>query len=551
VSSPGMGIVAGILLCVSLALVGFPVVYALVRCVRWMIRDSEPVGGAAHVMGFGALVGRTVLAVGTVGVVSCVLAIPAAWVMSRGGRRAGRMVVVVAVPLMLPNYLAYAGWGLVRGPRTMIGDWLASGTNVQAEWKTTIASHVIAVWGLALWVWPLAAYIMAVYLRRVTPDILDGLRLDGGRARGRWAVVARLSLPGLVASVVVVMLVMLGSVVPLDVAQVETFSIHLLRLVTQRQHIEEAWIAGWPVYVVAVVGACVMSRQLCRWSPVSEEAGEDARAGGQWASRVVWLVWGLAVVAPMGLFVYNMREPPGPLTVARIMYLSGQFWRECVPSVVTSAWVGGMVACGGVGMMLATWLVSSRLGLVAGRDERGWVEHRVVRGAMWVTAATMFLGGLMPGTLIGSAINRAWNSSAVPPWLGASQMIVPVAHLARFGYIAVLVGWWVAREESAERRDLRRVDGATGMLGWLRACLAAQWQPVVGTAVLLFVLSFHEIEATVQVQQPGQHALAQQLLDWLHMARDENLAAAAVNLLGLSGVLGLLVGWLLRPRRER
>lgn len=544
---------AAALLGAAAVIAGVPLAHALARCVAWLAREpGQAAADAADGLRFPGLLMRTALAVGSIGVIACLMAAPAAWVLSRGGKRAAIVAGFVAVPLMLPSYLAYAGWGLVRGPRTLIGDWLASGTNAQAEWKTTAAGHAIAVWGLALWAWPLAAYVLSASLRRITPDLLDALRLDGGAPWRRWAVLLRLSGRGVAVSIGVVMLVMLGSVVPLDVAQVQTFSIHLLRLVTQRQHIEEAWIAGWPVYVVALTVAVMVGQRVQARPAVSEEPAVSDRRPGPVAVALVAGVWCLAVMAPMGLFLHNMREPPGPLTVERIAHLSRSFWRECESAILASAGIAGAVGVLGLVLMLLTWMLLGGAWCVpaSGRSRWGNGMNRLVRAVPGVVAGLFLVAGLVPGTLIGSAVNRAWNSWWAPGSIGSSQALVVLAHLARFGSVALLLGWWFARQETAELRDLRHIDGATGVGGWSRTSLAAQWPVVPGAFVLLFVLSFHEIEATVQVQQPGRQALAQQLLDWLHMARDENLAAAAVNLLGLTGGLGLMAGWLLYPRRS-
>jgi ABC-type spermidine/putrescine transport system permease subunit II len=67
---------------------------------------------------------------------------------------------------------------------------------------------------------------------------------------------------------------------------------------------------------------------------------------------------------------------------------------------------------------------------------------------------------------------------------------------------------------------------------------------VVGVGLAIAALSVHEMESTVFVLPPGMSNLAQQLLDYLHYARDEQLSAAAINLLGSGVVIALVAGWL-------
>jgi ABC-type spermidine/putrescine transport system permease subunit II len=87
---------------------------------------------------------------------------------------------------------------------------------------------------------------------------------------------------------------------------------------------------------------------------------------------------------------------------------------------------------------------------------------------------------------------------------------------------------------------MRDLDGARSLGAWLTVTLRPQWAPVVGLGLAIAALSFHEIESTVLVLPPGLANLPQQLLDYLHYARDEQLSAAAVNLLSLGALVALL-----------
>jgi len=111
----------------------------------------------------------------------------------------------------------------------------------------------------------------------------------------------------------------------------------------------------------------------------------------------------------------------------------------------------------------------------------------------------------------------------------------------------------VAGREPRELRDLREVDGAGGLTGWVAAWAIPNWGAWVGAALAAAILSFHEIEAGVLLRPPGAPNLAQQLLDWLHFSRDDRLAAAATNVMGFGIIVAYLAGYLLagiRPGRR-
>jgi hypothetical protein len=124
--------------------------------------------------------------------------------------------------------------------------------------------------------------------------------------------------------------------------------------------------------------------------------------------------------------------------------------------------------------------------------------------------------------------------------------VVVLGHLARFGFVAVLAGWWLARTEGRELREMRVMDGG-GARGWVEAGLWPRAGLVAGVGVACGLLSFHEIEATVMLQPPTSMGggFAWKVLQALHFAREEDLVPAMLIVmvvgLGLAlGVVGLM-----------
>ena len=79
--------------------------------------------------------------------------------------------------------------------------------------------------------------------------------------------------------------------------------------------------------------------------------------------------------------------------------------------------------------VLAAWM----WGALGGR---GWMR--------WVGVAALvalLFSGLTPGILVGIAEVRAWNRGAFS-WVGDSLAIVVLGHVARFGMVGALAGWW-------------------------------------------------------------------------------------------------------------
>lgn len=453
----------------------------------------------------------TVLYALAIGVIACILAWPtAAWVTAgSAGQRAARLALTVS-PLLLPNYLPYAGWGLLRGPNTALGDWLA---RQHPDW-TIVAGKVTALGGMALWSWPIAAVILAAGRDHLGSGLTDLLRLDQPGPIRRTGLVIAAMRRSVIAAVLAVALVMAGSAIPLHVAQVPTHAIQIwkaMQLVTSSGGL---WIAALPSILVAAAAAVWLTRSCAHLSADRPESGlVAARPIGRPGVAAV-VVWALAVLVPLALFAWSLhswRSIP-------------MFWKISGTGVAHSLRVAGVVAAGAAGLLLCTWAAVD-----SGR--------RVDRLMAGLTLGLMATAGLMPGVLVGAAVNAAGGE--------ASFVSVVACHLARFGWLAVVAGWWLAQSEPAEQRALRQTEGGSWLAGWMGAAVRPRVAAVVGMALAAGSLSLHEIESTVFVLPPGSENLAQQLLDYLHYARDEQLSAAAVNLLGLGVVASLLTGWLI------
>lgn len=493
-----------------------------------------------------------------VGVLATVLGLPGGWVLSKwsdGKRRGGGGVwwwSLVVLPLVLPNYIAYAGWGVLRGPRTPLYDWL--------EWLSThgyplapvLAGRVLAAISLAVWGSAIASLVLRSGLARVSGGVLEQLAVDGGAGgsvdgagRGRlWArmvaaigrarVVARLAFPGVLMSVGVVSLVMLGSAVPFHLADVPTYAIKVWFELTTNPGGADGWIAAWPTMLIAAVCAGVAAWRL---HLDGSDGAPDADLDGnvcthpclKWAKFGVVGVVLVGVVGPMVLLVGDMKSYSPIVSVAKANA------REIGQTLTISAWVGVCLVL----VCTASWVV--------GDDRR--------RGAAWLRAVVTFVMlvlGLVPGVLVGAAMRR--GADLLGDRVMESDAMIVLAHVARFGFVAMLVGEALRRTEAKELRALRRLEREGGTLAaWWGASFRPAIGVLIGVGLLGSVLSGHEIETTILVQpSAGSGGLAHVVLGYLHFQRMDDLAASAVHIVGASLALGaaasVLVGWSWRER---
>jgi ABC-type spermidine/putrescine transport system permease subunit II len=442
-----------------------------------------------------------------------VMATAAAWWPTRvlaAGR--GRLLAgLMLVPVFMPPYLAFSGYGLLRDPSWVIGDWLTGLAASGHAWVTIGVGRGLALFGLALWSWPIATLILWPGMSRGVREVDDALRLDAGLVR-REAERLRLHAGGVLASVGTVSLMMMGSALPLHLAQVETMSIGVWRRLFESRSEDwgGVWVSAWPVFVLALAGGSGIAWWLARREGDGVEVGAG-RSGGAVRVFAAW-VWCLSVLVPLGLFLWSIRS-------------------------VGSLWEFWQLSGAAVGHGAVVSLVDAALGFVIGvvaacaiGTNRGAGARRVVLGLLWLWIVV----SLVPGVIIGSALARVG---------GWAEGLVVIGHLARFGCVGMVAGCIAGWSEPRVLRDLRVMDGGAGVAGWWHAVMPGQWLMLLGAGLAVGMMGFHEVEATMLVQPPGRANLAQQILGYLHFSRLEELSAAAAWLLGGGLLVSAAASW--------
>lgn len=476
------------------------------------VRDLPPPNANAPAPWFDdALLARTAGVAIVIGIVATALALPGAWL---ARRLSASMTAALLAPLLLPTYLVYASWGLLRAPGTALGDWAA---RAGPDAIRTI-NMVQALGGLALWSWPIGAVIVGVAARRITDDELDALRSAQPSCARRALFIARRLSPALALSTGAIALIMLGSAIPLHVAQVETYAITIWRLMNESADASRVWLAATPLLLIGVIGGGALGAIMIRYGDPRtidwrERSGSPARS----ALAVAGVIWIASALAPALIFVWSLREW---LSLGRAFVLLR-------PALLESAVVGAWVALCGVIIVV---------GAIAGFR---WHAGRAARVGSVAALLALCAAAVTPGVLIGAALLSASRFDGLY-WLAERRAGLVAAHTLRFGVIAALAGWWVSRLEPRDAADLRELESST-LMRWRRTLGPGKLGVIGAGALAMFFLSMHEIEATVMLAPPGHTSLAHTLLSQLHYLRMEELSAAGVWLTmgGLAVILAL------------
>lgn len=439
-----------------------------------------------------------------IAVLATVAAWPTAWwLRSLAPARRRAVLALFVVPLLMPMYLAFSGWSMaIKGPGTPIGIWLSQWPDV-----SIFAGKALAVISLVAWCWPVATLALLPATTAVPASEIDALRGAGASTAMLHRVLLNRTRTGVLLAIALCTLLMLGSVVPLHLAQINTLAISLWAELALRPESSQAWRMSLPLVVAAIAGSILLTRHLAATITASSP-GSDALRASPLSTLLVAGVWLIAVVVPITCFAWAITSWPAAAMV----------WREALPSLLGSLAVGLIV---GVGLVVLA-IVSCRAA-----QSPGW-PALAARVAFTLAAIT----AILPGVLIGSA----QPGKLLADLISEPSLPLALGHLSRFGVLGIGAGLLIAALEPAALRDTRSSLAGDALRPWLRTLILPAWPTLTGLVFAGLALSLHEIEATIQLRPPGTRPLAQLMLDNLHMNSLQELAS-----LGVLTLLGSLI----------
>lgn len=511
----GLGVAGAALLVLAGVVAGLPLIGVGSELAGGALRDGVRLADAAPAW---KLLGMTVVWSSSIALIATLLALPVGWRFARSPA----VLAFCLLPIAFPNYAAYWTYGLLRAPNTLIGRGIERAASDGAEWLPVFVGRVLAFGGLSLWVWPIAAVIIAISARSIGQDVREAAVLDGARGmRGMWLRI-RLVRRGVLGALAVVFLIMLGSAVPLHLANAPTVSVQVWLKMLQTPGDWRIWLLTWPMVGAAAAGAWAIgaaARAAAHGGAVHANSAPAVEGGvaAYWLRVLLFF----SVCLPLLLFGKAMS---GPEELLRFWPVSGA---EVASSLGIAAWVG--VAGAAAALLVKVCLCRGGAAAKAGL----WA----VRGLLFWT--------LLPGVLTGAA----WSILANGPlggWLGEGAWQLIGAHATRFAGVGALVGCVLAGIEPRTQRDTALLDGVRGIGGVVRVELPRYGGGVLAAGLVTGLMSVHEIESTIFVQPAGRPSLASQLLGYLHYQRDSAMGAAGVWICVCAVLLWLVLGRALR-----
>jgi ABC-type Fe3+ transport system permease subunit len=492
------------------------------------------------------LLGRTLLYNGGAAVVAVLMGLPAAVVVGRGrGVVAKVLMFLLPLGLVMPSVAYTYGWSHVL--------WLSGITPVPAS----IPDILRCVWTLAAWLWALPALVIGMALRGLDSEVQQAAMLDGVL----WRITLRLLIGPIVASLAMTMAL-----------AVQEFAVYertgIVVISTEVRTVFESGIGSGdrPANVAGVVAGA------------GRDMDNQARRAGV----------ALATSLPMILLAAG-------LTGAALVILRRSCFAESLeaggfPQCVAAGWLPKLATALLCVLTVAIPVAAMALSISPYRWETDSAGHGIVTRA-WLWAGNDVLGSLFYGVLAGGAtlvlallaavrLRPMLLLMALAAFLIGGEIlaiadirlfnregdfwqaiyngpaIMVITCVGRFGWIGLVAGFATTGGAWRSLRDTAAVDGAGTWQTMRRVVWPLAWPVLLGSAVLVMILTMTEVSAAVLVSPLRPTMLVPRLMGWVHMLRYDDMLEGTLLLAGLAAALGAVaVGliWLGRrlvlPRR--
>jgi ABC-type Fe3+ transport system permease subunit len=476
-----------------------------------------------------------------IAVLATSLGLVSAWALRSTRWRASTSALgaLMFVAMLMPSYLAYAGWGLIRQPDWPVGRWLFE----REAWQIILANRALALLGMIVWMWPLATVLLLPTARSVTDDQIDQFSLVCDRRQVVRSIVfyVRRQSSGIGVCLLVLAALAVGSALPLHLAQMPTISIELWR--ASALHGVRVWLDVWPVVIVAMVAAWMIARSLANQTGFDLQSGMRTEARGL-VRLGAWLTWVCGALVPLMLFVLTLRS--WHVVEITVREQAGAIGTSVLIGLGTGAGLGGLC-------VISAWATSLTRGSLQGRS----FEKSLLRKTLFICLFSSVLWLLLPGVMLGQFVSAGVNrvSDFASGLTGVSFVpdslaFVCMSHVLRFSCIGIVTGVVLAKLEPRALVDARLNLAGTGVRAWWRLFAIPRIGTFLAVVVAGVVLSLSEIEMAVQLMPPGYRSVAQVMLDQLHMNSVQEMAAMGAVVMGCGLVLMVIGGglslWLCR-----
>lgn len=464
----------------------------------------------------GILLFHSLVLSGTIALISVLLGCLPGRVLGACRHGRGLLLLMLVLSMVLPRYVMYYAWTLLLSPTTFLGGIIAT----RMRWAQA-AGWITATGTLILWYWPVAALVISQGWRQMNQDWIDSARLETGRL-GVWRRIILPQLTGPMGLAFVVCFVLaLSEFTTFHLAGVNTIGTELALLydLTGMESCPVEFAA--PVALIALSAAFLVRHGSKWWNNIGGSSGRLISVRSMdWIAFV--LLGMLSVILPVGLLLMCVRS--------RKPFV--QFLTLHSDDITHSLAVGVLTA-------ILAYIVA-----------QGSIQvNRTGKGGRWtgiIAQTSLLFMMFLPASLPAVALLKVLGSHPVLAGIRESEWVVSMGQTGRYAGFALILLLLLRGSSRRSLDEAACLDGASFWQRWKWIHFPRTWPVVLAVFVLITMFSMTEITATMVLLPAGVASFSQRLLNQMHYARDQQVIASCLILIGLFGLLTIGVVGLLR-----
>ena len=410
--------------------------------------------------------------------------------------------LLLSMPMLLPPYVVGLSWVFLSER----SGWLAQivGRDVLSNWTYTTTGAVVV---LSLVFYPISMLATEVAVRRIEPRLEEAALVVAPPARVLSHITMRLAAPSSVAAALVIFVLAVSELGVPGLLRVRVFTTEVFTAFASLYDFGRATLLALPLLLLSTMAAAVAVG-------VEGERLIATRRGGRSAHPPILQGWKPAAVTLAGVvFVLAAVLPLAVLTRT---------------SFGARSWTGVISGSGGAirnSLLLAT--AGAMVTLVTGLA-LGYARARASRGIGAAIDLALVIAFAVPSTVVGVGLIGLWNRPGIPGAVYGTEAMVLLVCLARFLPVAALGLAAAARQVPVSHEEAAAAAGA----GWLRTMthivVPQMVTGLLASGVVLFVLAFGELSASILVAPPGDATLPIRIYTLIANAPPADVAALAL-----------------------
>lgn len=424
---------------------------------------------------------------------------------------------VLAMPLVLPPYVVGLSWLSLGGSAGLVAQIV--GRDLLSNWTYSMPG---AVGVLTLVYYPVPMLATEVALRRIEPRLEEAALLVARPSRVLRRITLPLAAPSITAAALVVFVLAISEFGVPGLLRVRVYTTEVFSAFAALYDFGRATVLAVPLLLLSGMVAAAAS-------VLGGERLIATRRGASGSPGVMFDAWKPAAAGTAACVAGVSLVLP---TVALSVEAAGaRSWAVIVEGSSAAVFNSVLLATFGATLTVAVGL---------------WLGYARARARPWpgVAADVVFvvLFGV-PSTVIGIGLIGLWNRPGIAGALYGTYAMLLLVSLARFLPVAALGLAATARHIPISHEEAASAAGARWGRTMIGIVLPQMTTGVVAVWVIIFVLAFGELGASILVAPPGEATLPIRIYTLIANAPPAHIAALALLQSGVVICPLLILAW--------